>query len=110
MTTCSGFLAPGSETTIWSVPCFWISGSATPNALTRLRMISIERSIASGVTLLRGRGLALEDHLDAALEVEPEHGRLRRDGHQGRGDEADDQHQDEEGALAEVHGREPSGG
>jgi hypothetical protein len=35
---------------IWSSPCFWISGSATPNASTRPRMISIERSIDSSVT------------------------------------------------------------
>ena len=52
LTTCCGLSAPGSATTIWSSPCVWISGSATPNASTRLRMISTERSIASGVTSL----------------------------------------------------------
>ncbi len=51
LTTCSGLSAPGSATTIWSLPCVWISGSATPNELTRLRMISTDRLMASGVTL-----------------------------------------------------------
>ncbi len=50
LTTCSGFSAPGSATTIWSSPWVWISGSATPNESTRLRMISTDRSMASGVT------------------------------------------------------------
>jgi hypothetical protein len=51
-TTWFGLSAPGRATTIWSEPCVWISGSATPNASTRERMISTERSMASGVTSL----------------------------------------------------------
>jgi hypothetical protein len=44
------FLVPGRPTEIWSEPERWISGSETPSASTRLRMMSIARSIASLVT------------------------------------------------------------
>ena len=38
---------PGRLTSIWSLPERWISGSETPNASTRSRMMSIERWSAS---------------------------------------------------------------
>ena len=41
---CSAFFTPGISTAIWSLPCFVITGSATPSLSTRLRMISFERS------------------------------------------------------------------
>ena len=46
----SAFFTPGSETSIWSEPVRWISGSATPNLSTRSRMMSIVRWIDSLVT------------------------------------------------------------
>ena len=53
--------------------------------------------------LLRGR-LALVDELDAALEVQAELRRLRRDDHRGGGDQSEDQEQDEQRAAAIGHG------
>jgi hypothetical protein len=49
-------LTPGRPTEICFCPRRWISGSATPSWSTRSRMMSIERSIAAGVTSLWGVG------------------------------------------------------
>ena len=62
-----------------SPPERWISGCATPSWSTRLRMMSIARFERFGVDFRLRRRLALVDELDAALEVEPEARRLRRD-------------------------------
>ena len=48
----------GSATAIWLSPVRWISGSATPSWSMRLRMTSIARSSASGVTGVVFDGLA----------------------------------------------------
>ena len=61
------FFTPGSCTTT-ELPCRVISGSATPRASTRLRMISIVCVEGLVARLLGG----LEDHGHAALEVEAE--------------------------------------
>ena len=54
MPTCcsarAAFGTPGRPIEIWSVPAFWISGSDTPSASVRLRIVSIALAIASGVT------------------------------------------------------------
>ena len=54
------FSTAGSGDWIWDVPCFWISGSETPNASTRLRMTLIARRIESSLTSAFAVGLALQ--------------------------------------------------
>jgi hypothetical protein len=46
----SAFCTSGSPTEICSCPERWISGSDTPSASTRLRIVSIASSTACGVT------------------------------------------------------------
>jgi hypothetical protein len=46
----SVFLTSGSPIEIWSLPACWISGSETPSASVRLRIVSIASSIAAEVT------------------------------------------------------------
>jgi len=54
----SGSSTSGSATEICEVPCFWISGSATPNLSTRFRMTLIARRIESSSTLAFAVSLA----------------------------------------------------
>ena len=46
----SALLTFGSPIEIWFAPARWISGSDTPSASVRLRMVSIASSIDCGVT------------------------------------------------------------
>ena len=98
LTTCSGLSAPGSATTICLSPWVWISGSATPNESNAVAD-DLDRALDRlGRDLARVGGLALQDHLDAALEVEPEHRRPERDRHERRRQQPDDDGEEEEGA------------
>ena len=73
-----------------------ISGSATPRASTRLRMISIVSDRASSLDLLGG----LEHHRDAALEVEAQLGRrVRWRAPRRHGDDRDEDDEQEGGEL-----------
>ena len=69
----SAFCTSGRPIEIWLAPARWISGSETPRASVRLRIVSIASSIACGVTSgTFGVWLALVDELDAAAQVQAE--------------------------------------
>jgi hypothetical protein len=55
----AGSWTPASSITIWSAPCFRISGSETPSLFTRFSMIEIDRLMSSAVSLCPFGGTAL---------------------------------------------------
>src|SRR5919204_3062025 len=55
----AGSWTPASSITIWSLPCFRISGSETPSLSIRFRMIVTERSMSDEVSLWFSGGTAL---------------------------------------------------
>ena len=90
--SCSAVGVPGIDTTMFLPPWVAISASETPLASMRWRMMSTAWSIWPATHLLAVLQHRLEDHLGAALEVEPEAG--------GRGAAAPDREAAREGAEA----------
>ncbi len=87
----------GRLTEISVVPSRETSGSATPSSSIRSRMM-LDRAfdvVAADLFDLAG-GRALVDQFDAALEVEPEPGRLVGDDQGGDDDQPEDEEQHEE--------------